>query len=163
MFCLYNTSNIIYLLSFAVKESNKENLFCFFTFSLCYARCRLRRRLRLLKYFRRHLPSLRRLMRLAPPKPEGRASVTLVARQFLAIAYFATLVTTADLAGLTALNFLILLILIYLSFLQLLIINIMNSLFISVEIIFKFYFPCEFGDLRCQGTQCTIRLYGKFF
>ena len=148
MFCLYNTSNLIYLLSFAAKESNKENLFCFFTFSLCYARCRLRRRLRLLKYFRRRL-TLRRLMRLAPPKPEGRASVTLVARQFLAIAYFATLVTTADLAGLTALNSLILLILIYSSFLQLLIINIMNLCFISVEIIFKFYFPCEFGNLRC--------------
>ena len=46
---------------------------------------------------------------LRSPTPERLASVTLVARQFLAIAYFATLVTTADLAGLTALNFLILL------------------------------------------------------
>ena len=43
MCCLYNTSNLIYLLSFDPKESNKENLFCFFTFSLCNARCILRR------------------------------------------------------------------------------------------------------------------------
>ena len=39
MFCLYNTSYVAYLLSFAAKESNKENLFCFFTFWLCVARC----------------------------------------------------------------------------------------------------------------------------
>ena len=39
MFYLYNTSYFAYLLSFAAKESNKENLFCFFTFSLCNTRC----------------------------------------------------------------------------------------------------------------------------
>ena len=43
MFCLDNTSNLIQLLSFAAKESNKENLFRFQIFPLFFARCRLRR------------------------------------------------------------------------------------------------------------------------
>ena len=41
---------------------------------------------------------------LRSPTPGRLASVNLAARQFLAIAYFALLVTASDLAGLTALN-----------------------------------------------------------
>jgi hypothetical protein len=41
---------------------------------------------------------------LRSPTPGRLASVNLAARQFLAIAYFASLVTASDLAGLTALN-----------------------------------------------------------
>ena len=40
---------------------------------------------------------------LCSPMPGRLASVNLAARQFLAIAYFASLVTASDLAGLTAL------------------------------------------------------------
>ena len=37
MFFLYNTSNLVHLLSFAAKESNKENLFRFQIFPLFFA------------------------------------------------------------------------------------------------------------------------------
>ena len=115
MFCLHNTSNLIHLLSFAAKESNKENLFCFFYFFVMQCPMQLQRRLQLLKYFRRRL-TLRRLMRLAPQRTRcarlrrrGSLRLPLLLGNFLPSLTSLTLVTTADLAGLTALYFLILL------------------------------------------------------
>ncbi|MBR1967690.1 MAG: hypothetical protein IKA22_13890, partial [Lentisphaeria bacterium] len=94
---------------FLQKESNKEKLFSFQILPLFEARCSLQRHLRLFTIFSQMAyPSPLKAARpstdsLRSPTPGRLASVNLAARQFLAIAYFASLVTASDLAALTAL------------------------------------------------------------